>query len=223
MGWWEFSQPGPSRNQSLRQGWRCWSFIWDVPPEGIRWGRERRQAQRDRLPCDVLLLLSDYCFAKLHREIAGCSPKAVFPQMGKVAKRNHTSEERKQASGSLPFPVPISQGLCHRKLLPCTTGLLPMALRQISTVWISSRSGSGQVTRWVVQVLRKRKRALAGVAQLVRAKARTLIGRQFDSRSGNMPKLQVWSPVGHVLEATDQCFFLSLSLPLPLSQKMKIT
>ena len=72
------------------------------------------------------------------------------------------SEEEKEAPGSFPFPASISQGLHHIELLPCTSRLLPIALWQISTVWILSKSGSGQVTRCGSDAQKKKERKGGG-------------------------------------------------------------
>ena len=45
-------------------------------------------------------------------------------------------------------------------------------------------------------------------------------GHQLDSQPECMPRLWVWSPVGHIREATTQCF--SLTLPLSLKKIIKL-
>ena len=70
---------------------------------------------------------------------------------------------------------------------------------------------------------------LASVDQLMGALSSKPKGCGLDSWSGDMPRLQVWSPVsmdGYKSQLTDvslshQCFFSSLSPSLPLSKKKR--
>ena len=61
--------------------------------------------------------------------------------------------------------------------------------------------------------------ALAGVAQLVGASSHRPKGHGFDSQSGYMPRLWVWSLVGaHMAGNQSKFLSLSLSLPSPISK-----
>ena len=51
----------------------------------------------------------------------------VILHVGRVARRNYVSEERKEAPGSFPSPVSISQGWHHVEATP-------VALWQLSVV-----------------------------------------------------------------------------------------
>ena len=64
--------------------------------------------------------------------------------------------------------------------------------------------------------------ALASVAQLVGASSCNLKGCRFDSQSGHMPRLRVWSLVRALVRGNQSmsmcvCLYVSLSLSSPLS------
>ena len=69
----------------------------------------------------------------------------------------------------------------------------------------------------VIHVNQKWRCTLAGVAQLVGASSCKLEGCRFDSRSGHMPRLQVWSPVGARTRGNRSMFLSHIDVFLPLS------
>ena len=55
----------------------------------------------------------------------------------------------------------------------------------------------------ILSKLKKKKFSLASVAQLVGALSGKQKDHRFDSHSGHMPRLRVWSQSGHLGEATN--------------------
>ena len=86
--------------------------------------------------------------------------------------------------------------------------------------WFFKLAKKHGLMRFMEIFLRLLKQILAGQCSLVGASSHKLKGYGFDSPSGHMPGLWVWSQLGLEQEATNWCFFLTsmfLSLSLSLS------